>query len=182
MISSNAQDSFDRIFRKAARSRLALHAEDTCDIVTAGQGDAFDGDAIKGEQALILTISSIAFRLLLVLRFDDEADTQAYYTGEGTGRSFEEACLELGNLCCGAVNQELLQVFPDLGMSTPYVVSARCLPYLEALKPKYLAAYAVTVNNAVRVAATVCVCADAPLDFVADVSDEVESSGELELF
>ncbi|NMV39190.1 hypothetical protein [Ralstonia insidiosa] len=180
MISSNAQDSFDRIFRKAARSRLALHAEDNCAVATAAQGDA--GDTIGGEQAMILTISSIAFRLLLVLRFDEGEATRAYFTGEGVGRSFEEACLEIGNLCCGAVNQELLQVFPDLGMSTPYVVSARCLPYLDALKPGYMAAYTVTINDAVRVAATVCVCTHAPLDFVADVRDEVESGGELELF
>ncbi|WP_199029186.1 hypothetical protein [Ralstonia sp. ASV6] len=177
MISSNAQDSFDRIFRKAARSRLALHAEDTCDVATAAQGDA-----VGGEQAMILTISSIAFRLLLVLRFDEDEATRAYFTGEGAGRSFEEALLEIGNLCCGAVNQELLQVFPDLGMSTPYMVSARCLPYLDALKPGYMAAYTVTINDAVRAAATVCVCTHAPLNFVADVRDEVESSGELELF
>jgi len=178
VISSNAQDSFDRIVRKAVRTRLALHTEDACDIAVA-QPD----DGISGEQALILTISSITFRLLLVLRFDDEAATRAYYTGDAPGRSFDEACLEIGNLCCGAVNQALLQVFPDLGMSTPYVVSARCLPYLEALKPGYVAAYAVTINDAVRVSAAVCVCADAPLDFVADVSDEVESGGgELELF
>lgn len=177
MISSYAQDSFDRIFRKAARSRLALHAEDTCDVATAAQGDAGGG-----EQAMILTISSIAFRLLLVLRFDEDEATRAYFTGEGAGRSFEEALLEIGNLCCGAVNQELLQVFPDLGMSTPYMVSARCLPYLDALKPGYMAAYTVTINDAVRVAATVCVCTHAPLNFVADVRDEVESSGALELF
>ena len=180
MISSNAQDSFDRIFRKAARSRLALHAEDTCDVATAAQGTG--SDSIGGEQAMILTISSIAFRLLLVLRFDDEDNTRAYYTGEAPGRSFDEACLEIGNLCCGVLNQELLQVFPDLGMSTPYVVSARCLPYLDVLKPGYVAAYTVTINDAVRVAATVCVCTHAPLNFVADVRDEVESGGELELF
>ncbi|MCO5400412.1 hypothetical protein [Ralstonia soli] len=177
MISSNAQESFDRIFRKAARTRLVRQTEDTCHITTATEGDG-----MGGEQALILTISSIAFRLLLVLRFDESEATRTYFTGEGTGRSFEEARLEIGNLCCGALNQELLQVFPDLGMSTPYVVSARCLPYLDVLKPAYVAAYAVTINEAVRVAATVCVCTHAPLDFVADVRDEVESSGELELF
>lgn len=177
MISSHAQESFDRILRKAARTRLALHAADVC-YVDAGAPH----DAVRGEQALILTISSIAFRLLLVLRFDDAPSTQSYYMGEGAGRSFDEACLEIGNLCCGAINQELLQVFPDLGMSTPYAVSARCLPYLDALKPAYQAAYLVTINDAVRVAATVCVCAHAPLDFVADVREEVESSGELELF
>ena len=177
MIRSNAQDSFGRIFRKAARTRLARHAEDTCHISTAAEGDT-----LSGEDALILTISSIAFRLLLVLRFDESDAARTYFTGEGTGRSFEEARLEIGNLCCGALNQELLQVFPDLGMSTPYVVSARCLPYLDVLKPGYVAAYAVTINDTVRLDATVCVCAHAPLDFVAEVSDEVESGGELELF
>lgn len=177
MIRSNAQESFDRIFRKAARTRLARQPEDTCHISTEAEGDT-----ISGEEALILTISSIAFRLLLVLRFDESDATRAYFTGEGTGRSFEEARLEIGNLCCGALNQELLQVFPDLGMSTPYVVSARCLPYLDVLKPGYVAAYTVTINDTVRVSATVCVCTHAPLDFVADVSDEVESGGELELF
>ncbi|WP_204274421.1 hypothetical protein, partial [Stenotrophomonas maltophilia] len=90
---------------------------------------------------------SIAFRLLLVLRFDESDATRTYFTGEGAGRSFEEARLEIGNLCCGALNQELLQVFPDLGMSTPYVVSARCLPYLDVLKPGYVATYAVTIND-----------------------------------
>ena len=179
MIRSNAQDSFDRIFRKAARTRLARQAEDTCHIATVS---TTEGDAIGSEQALILTISSIAFRLLLVLRFDESEATRTYFTGEGTGRSFEEARLEIGNLCCGALNQGLLQVFPDLGMSTPYVVSARCLPYLDVLKPAYVASYTVTINDTVRVAATVCVCTHAPLDFVADVNDEVESSGELELF
>ena len=127
MIRSNAQESFDRIFRKAARTRLVRQAEDMCQI-----GTAAEGDSVNGEEALILTISSIAFRLLLVLRFDESDATRTYFTGEGAGRSFEEARLEIGNLCCGALNQELLQVFPDLGMSTPYVVSARCLPYLDA--------------------------------------------------
>jgi len=177
VIRSNAQDSFDRIFRNAARTRLTRQPEDTCHISTAAEAGT-----LNGEDALILTISSIAFRLLLVLRFDDSDATRAYFTGEGTGRSFEEARLEIGNLCCGALNQELLQVFPDLGMSTPYLVSARCLPYLHVLKPGYVAAYAVTINDTVRVDATVCVCAHAPLDFVADVSDGVESGGELELF
>jgi hypothetical protein len=177
VIGTNAQDSLDRIFRKAARTRLALHAEDTCDVAAA-----LHDDAVVSEQAVLLTISSVAFRLLLVLRFDASEPTRRYFTGEGNGRSFDEACMEIANLCCGAINQELLQAFPDLGMSTPYAVSARCVPYLDVLKPGYVASYAVTINRDVRVAATVCVCAHAPLDFVADVRDEVEPSGELELF
>jgi hypothetical protein len=67
-------------------------------------------------------------------------------------------------------------------MSTPYVLSARCLSHLEQLKPDYLSSYAITINGSVQLAATVCVCAHAPIDFVADMTAVEESSGELELF
>ena len=66
------------------------------------------------------------------------------------------------------MNQELLEYFPDLGMSTPYVLSARCVPYLEALKPEFLQSYSVTINDAVQLGATVCMCAHAPIDFIAE--------------
>jgi hypothetical protein len=45
-----------------------------------------------------------------------------------------------------------------------------------------LSSYAITLDGNVRLAATVCVCAHAPLDFVADTSVVEETSGELELF
>lgn len=80
------------------------------------------------------------------------------------------------------MNQELLHYFPDLGMSTPYVLSARCLGHLPELKPGLLSSYSITLNGSVQLAATVCVCAHAPNDFVADTSAIEESSGELELF
>jgi hypothetical protein len=50
------------------------------------------------------------------------------------------------------------------------------------LKPALLSSYSVVLNGDVRLAATVCVCAHAPLDFVADTSAIEETSGELELF
>ena len=80
------------------------------------------------------------------------------------------------------MNQELLSYFPDLGMSTPYVLSARCLPHLEELRPDYLSSYGITIRESVQLAVTICVCANAPIDFVADISAVEESSGELELF
>jgi hypothetical protein len=96
--------------------------------------------------------------------------------------SLQDALLEICNLCCGAVNQDLLRYFPDLGMSTPYVLSARCVSHLEQLKPDCLSSYAITINRSVQLAATVCVCAHAPIDFIADMTAVEESSGELELF
>lgn len=179
MISQHAKESFERIFQKAARARLPVQAGDSCEIVPAGEGAA---GPERAENVVVLTISSIVFRMLLVLHFDEDAATREYFVRNEDGATFREVFLETCNLCSGAMNQALLEHFPDLGMSTPYVLSAHCLPYLEELKPGYLATFAITINGSVRLGATVCVCAHAPLDFAAEVSAVEETSGELELF
>ena len=179
MISADAKNSFDRIFRKAAQARLPTGTSDLCEIAPIPDAGA---GATKNTQVVVLTISSIVFRLLLILHFDEDDSTHRYYLKEADERPFQEVFLEICNLCCGAMNQELLNYFPDLGMSTPYVLNAQCLPHLHALKPGLLSSYSVTLNDDVRLAATVCVCAHAPIDFVADTSAIEETSGELELF
>ena len=179
MISEQAKDSIERIFRQAARLRLTVDAGDSCEIT---QGAPHHG-AADGE-LIVLTISSIVFRLLLVLHFNNDDATRAYYLGAEQA-TLEERLLEVCNLCCGAMNHQLLGYFPDLGMSTPYVLSGHCVAYLGQLKPDFLSSYRVTVNGAVQLGATVCICADAPVDFVANVADiaeAAESVGELELF
>ncbi len=176
MISEQAKDSIDRIFRQAARTRLVIDSGDACDIA---HGE-WQGGVASGE-VVVLTISSISFRMLLILHFDDDETTRAYYLGAGQA-TLTESLLEIGNLCCGAINQRLVEYFPDLGMSTPYVLSGHCVPYLDQLKPDFLSSYRVTVNGNVRLGVTLCLCAGAPLDFVAHVSEVAESVGELELF
>jgi hypothetical protein len=179
MITPQAKDSFERIFQKAARSRLPQAIDDSCVIAPLAQSDI---KATSAANVIILTISSIEFRLLLVFHFEEDEGMRDYFVKNAEQGSLREALLETGNLCCGAMNQEMLHHFPDLGMSTPYVLSARCLPHLEGLKPDYLSSYAITINESVGLAATICVCANAPIDFVADMSTVEESSGELELF
>jgi hypothetical protein len=179
VITAHAKDSFERIFRKAAQARLPADSGDLCEITPIAEASA---GASKDTQVVLLTISSIVFRLLLILHFDEDDNTRHYFLKDAEERPFQEAFLEICNLCCGAMNQELLRYFPDLGMSTPYVLNARCLPHLHELKPGLLSSYSVTLNGAVRLAATVCVCAHAPIDFVADTSVIEETSGELELF
>ncbi|MEZ0600730.1 hypothetical protein ACAX43_01015 [Paraburkholderia sp. IW21] len=179
MITAHAQDSFERIFRKAAQARLPLDSGDPCEIAPIAEAGS---GATKDTQVVVLTISSIVFRLLLILHFDENDSTRKYYLNEADDRPFQEVFLEVCNLCCGAMNQELLRYFPDLGMSTPYVLSARCLPHLRELKPAFLSSYSVTLNGSVQLAATICVCAHAPIDFVADTNAIEETSGELELF
>jgi hypothetical protein len=180
MISSNAQASIESLFMKAARSRLLQATEDICDIASLAQDDKSMNT--HDDNVVILTISSIQFRLLLVFRFDENERTRNYFVKDAEDSSLRDALLETCNLCCGALNQELLRYFPDLGMSTPYVLSARCLSYLNELKPDYLASYAIVINESVKLGATVCVCAHAPIDFIADVNRVEETSGELELF
>lgn len=179
MISAHGKDSFDRIFRKAAQARLPLESGDLCEIVPIAEASA---GSTKDTQVVVLTISSIVFRLLLILHFDENDSAREYYLKEADERSFQEVFLEICNLCCGAMNQELLHHFPDLGMSTPYVLNARCLPHLHELKPGLLSSYSITLNGTVRLAGTLCVCADAPIDFVADTNALEETSGELEMF
>jgi hypothetical protein len=202
VISAQAKESFERILQKAAQTRLTVDPADTCQIVlqtrqgvsvSVGAGTAADAIANKTvartttdranvANVVVLTISSISFRLLLLLQVNQDAATLEYYTKGDAERPFGEVFQEICNLCCGAINQELLRYFPDLGMSTPYMLSARCLPYLEGLKPELLETWGVTINDAVQLSATLCVCAHGPIDFMADVSVAEDTSGELELF
>jgi len=177
MISIQATDSMERIFRRAVQARLPLSADDNCEVTR--QESVLPH---AGENVVMLTISSIMFRMIMVLHFDEDVNTRAYCVdliGEG---SLLDVLLEAWNLCCGAVNQELLEFFPDLGMSTPYVLGASCMHYLDELKPDYLASFAIEINGCARFAATLGVCAQATVDFVANETAITETNGELELF
>jgi hypothetical protein len=188
VITEQAKGSIERIFRQAAQLRLTVGAGDSCEITPSAPRESRASgarhDRAADSELIVLTISSISFRLLLVLHFDNDDATRAYYLGSGEV-TLEERLLEICNLCCGAMNQQLVGYFPDLGMSTPYVLSGQCVSYLDHLKPDFTASYRVTVNGAVQLGAIVCVCANAPLDFaatVAEVTEAAESVGELELF
>jgi hypothetical protein len=180
VISQAAKDSFERIFFQAARTRLTREPEHRCEIVPVNARS--DTQSARPAQIHVLTIVSIGFRIVLLLQFADDDATRAYYTSQATDLSLGEAAMEIGNLCCGAVNQQLVEYFPDLGMSTPYTLSSDCLGYLAELKPTHIASYDITIEDAARLRATVCICAGAPVDFTAQVADVQESAGELELF
>ncbi len=179
MIGAHAREGFERILFHALRTRLAPRPDDPCEIARAGEAG---GPGLPHAHLAVLTLSGLAFRLLLILHFDEDERTVRHYVRDDGQRAFREVFLEISNLCCGALNQALQRHFPDLGMSTPYLLSAKCASYLAALKPDLLATYAVTLAGGVTLGATLCVCAHAPLDFVAQIDDVPETGGELELF
>ncbi|RDT00495.1 hypothetical protein DWU95_28745 [Burkholderia contaminans] len=193
MISAQARAGFERIFFDAARTRLA--AGGACDIrLAAGHGhDAPDRAHAKSrskpkepEHVVVLTISALHFRLLLALRFSDDDATRRHFAGATAGtnsqRPLTDAFMEVANLCCGAINQALTASFPDLGMSTPYLLSGPSIDFMHALSPDYVATYDLTLDDDVRVGATLCVCANAPVDFHVPETAVMETGGELELF
>lgn len=180
MISQAAKESFERIVFQAARTRLTMDPAHACEIERAAAHErAGPGTSA---QVHVLTIVSIGFRIVLLLQFADDDATRAYYAGQTANRALPEAALEIGNLCCGAINQQLVEHFPDMGMSTPYTLSSDCMGYLDELEPAHLAAYDVTIEDAARLRVTLCVCASEAIDFTAQVADVHESAGELELF
>ncbi|KPJ32615.1 hypothetical protein BMUNKI379_22485 [Burkholderia multivorans] len=195
MISAQAKAGFERIFFDAARTRLA--ADSTCDIrpVVHDAGDAASAAASRStsranaraaEHLAVLTISALHFRLLLALNFRDDEATRRHFASAmqagGAQRPLPEAFMEIANLCCGAINQALTAAFPDLGMSTPYLLHGASVDYLAALRPDHMAAYDVTLDGDVRIGATLCVCANAPVDFHVPETAAVDAGGALELF
>lgn len=179
MISEQAKDSVHRIIERAAASRLRLDSSDHFEI------EVLDTEVQKfgrKETIVVLTISSILFKVMLMLHVEDNAASRDYFLRDATDKPLEEVFLETANLFSGAVNQELLRYFPDLGMSTPYVLSAHCLDHMHALRPQYQARYRIRINETVKLSAGVCMSANAPIDFVADAEAVEESNGELEMF
>ena len=182
MITSHAKESFDRIFRQAARARLVIEAGGVCEIRPLTAPASGEAGLAGTHSVAVLTISSLSFRLLVALHFGDDAATRSYFAGALQTRPHTDAFMEVANLCCGAMNQALVEYFPDLGMSTPYVLTNGSLAHWRELRPQLAAFYAMTIDASVRLAATVCVCANAPIDFVAHGTPVEETSGELELF
>jgi hypothetical protein len=179
MISEQAKRSIDAIFVKAATTRLLPRNGSNIEVVL--NDSARRHDALQ-PHALVLTISSMTFRMLFVLHFADDRATRDCYLDPNADRDLTEVLMEQVNLCCGSVNQQLVAHYPDLGMSTPYALSSRCIDFLDELKPDHVWDYELRIGDAARFDVTLCVCAKAEVDFSSDDAGEVQEEGELELF
>lgn len=179
MISASAQQGIDRIFTKAARSNLVIDAADQIVIEPLKEGRTIEPPE---EQFLVLTISSYRFRLLTMLHYSRNKKTNAYFNKSGDLAAFDNNFGEIGNLCCGAMKRDFGHHFMHLGLSTPFTLDNKCMPFLGELKPSYVKQYKIDINDSVGMHATLCLCAYDEIHF--EVAHEVaeESSGGLELF
>ncbi len=152
---------------------------DICEIEILNEGK---GDMFLEKDIIVLTISSFLFRVLTIFHIGEDKATKDYFLKKSSNLSLMEVFAEVGNLCSGAMNQELSQHFPHLGMSTPYTLSSQCLSYLSELNPGHMSRHAITINGSARLQATICMCGYAPIDFTVDKTATLDTSGELELF
>jgi len=179
MISEQARRGVSLIFTKAATNNLTVAPSDQIQI------ERLDGHGLvmpSEKHIVVLSIASYVFRLLTIFHVDIDAATEAYFTRSGAAGAFGDCFGEIGNRCCGAMNRELGRYFQHLGMSTPAMLDAQCLPFLAELKPTYLDHHRIRINDTLTLHATLCLRAYAPIDFNVDHQAAPETTGELELF
>jgi hypothetical protein len=180
VITAQSKQNIELAFHRAIRATLVREAGEVCDIAPAAIGEVGEYPA---EKLLLVTLSSFVFRLVMIFRIAETQAAMAYYIRVATAQTLEEGFAEVANMCGGALSRELSANFPHLSMSTPCTVSAPCIALLSELKPQYVASYRITINDAVKLQATLCLCCSAPIEFAASAATEGEHTvGELELF
>ena len=179
MMTEQSRQSLGDSFCRAAKLGLVRAPEDALHIEQlAGLQPA----TRPGEAVLVITTSSFAFRLLTIFHVVSTPESLSYYGDRAGEQKLDVSFAEFANLCCGALNRELSVHFPHLAMSIPYCLSSQCLNCLDDLKPEFLSRYAITINDSVRLEATLCMCCSAPVDIVTTASLVEQTTGELELF
>jgi hypothetical protein len=179
MLSEQSKRSIAAVFQKAAGVCLVRTPGDMCNIVPTEDRDS---GAQLSDELLLITISSFVFRLLTIFQVAESPATRAYFVSGAADRTLHDGFSEFANLCCGAMNRELSLHGPQLAMSIPYTLSRHCMTFLEALKPQYLASYAITINDSVQLQVTLCLCCHTPVDFPVSTDAVEHGGGELEMF
>jgi hypothetical protein len=179
VVSEQAKQGVNYIFTKAVKANLSMSSSDIVEVAQLpDQGFA----NVSGKNMIVLTISSYLFRLLTIFHVNDDRATEDYFAKSQPERDFHEVFGEFGNLCVGAMNRDMGKHFLHLGMSTPYVLESPSLPFLNELKPAYLARHQIGINNDVSLHATLCLSAYAPIDFRVDTDVVEEETGLIEMF
>ena len=185
MVSNQAKASFDFLVEQAIKSSMLGEDKSACHIEKL-----LDTSQIKSRQMVILTVSSYAFRVMMFIHFTKDKPTKSHFAaikgkdgqGEIEDEAFLDTVMECGNLACGALNRELGNFHPHLGMSTPSVLDHASMEYVDALHAGHTGHWRVTTGSGAVFHMSLAVCEDSPLDFAVDQSVTEDTSGELEFF
>ncbi len=179
MFSDQSRHNLAGIFERAARSTIARSNTDVCEIAREPAGASTPS---ADDPLLVITLTSFTFRLLTIFHVCDSDANRAYFMSGGSGGTLQDGFAEIANLCCGALNRDISLAYPHLAMSVPSRLSAGCIDYLKDLSPAYTSRFSVSINAAVSLAVTLCLCCSAPVDIPALSAAVEQASGELEMF
>ena len=180
MLSNQAKAGFDSLLAKSLRAGLSSRSINEIEpIDTIPESEQ--------HQALVLTISSYVFRLMVMIHFIADDRTREYMAStqgaaETDTQAFLDAMAEFGNLSCGILNRELGHYFPHLGMSTANYVEGRCMHYLAMLGSNHVQHFAVKIGGEALFHASLCVKTYEAVHFEVNAHEECADTGELELF
>lgn len=182
MVSDQAKAGFDFLVELAIKSSLLGDDKDAATIEKLTETSQ-----IKSKQMVILTVSAYAFRVMMFIHFTKDKATKGHFASlkhqtDITDDVFFDTVMEQGNLACGALNRELGNIFPHLGMSTPSVLDHASMEYVDALGAGHTAHWRVTTGSGAIFHMSLAVCEDQPIDFEVDQSACEDTSGELEFF
>lgn len=185
MITQQAKDAFDFIVSNALKSALPSSSDDH--VVVEVIEDVTEA---KEKKIVLLTVSSYLFRVMTMMYFTLNRESKYHFAAINrtdpesmTENDFLDVICECGNIFCGALNRELAQHYPHLGMSTPNVLDRDCVDYLKELDAGHIRHFKVTINDVFTLHASLAVCDFADIDFTVDMTSNAdESNGELEMF
>ena len=179
MLSDQTARNLADAFRRAATATLIRSAGDVCDI-NAAKGT--ESELRTEAPLLLITISSFVFRLVVIFQISGNEATRQYYSDPGSAVNSEETFTEVVNLCCGALSRELSAQFKHLAMSIPYRLESACLSFLGELKAGLTTTYDISINDAARMRATLCMSSSRPIELAAPASEVSHTGGALEMF
>ncbi len=183
-------NEFDRLVRDGFNSCLSTAMQERFAQTPLTVKDT--SKAIKDfgkEHAIVLTISSHLFRILVCIHFTlDDKLKQMVSAGLNEksinlekSKIYDYLC-EVGNVFCGAMKRELQKAVPSLGMSTPNILSKESLKYVDTLKIDIEGKSVVTNGSTPLFYGSYYMSAYGDLDYKSSLVDESVDSGELELF
>ncbi|HEY6927384.1 MAG TPA: hypothetical protein VI653_28170 [Steroidobacteraceae bacterium] len=177
-VSEASKANLEQALHRALLSHLVRDPADTCVISRAASSPESEATG----KLVLVTISSFEFRLLVIFHVGEDQVMSSYFARGETSRTVEEAFYEIANMCCGALNRDMNRDFHHLAMSIPYTLSAHCGAYLADLRPDYVVAANVTINDTVRLSLTLCLCCSAAVSFESTELQLEADAGALELF
>jgi hypothetical protein len=184
MISVRAKHSLDRWLKDSLQAALT-HPDDT--VVSLDTVPTLSD--LRATHVVMLSVASYRFRLMLLIYFSHDDTTRAHFArgknvapSDLTAQALEDSLCEASNMCCGAFNRALGQVFPHLGMSTPNIVDRRCANHLHLMGFGHLQHFRLQLTSGMQFHASLCVSEYDTLDFEALALSPAPATGELEFF